>query len=129
MTHAVIRTDVSGRITHWDAGAQELLGHPADAVVGQPVDVIIPEHLREAHWAGFRRAMDHPEIKDMAADLPVLCADGAVREFAGRLLALSDGLGAALGAVAIFTDDGTTGMRPFSGPADAPTSDPEEQPR
>jgi hypothetical protein len=85
-----------------------------------PVDLIVPEHLRDAHWAGFHRAMASPEVKDLAADLPVLCADGCVREFAGRLLALSDGLGTAIGAIAIYRPEGSTGVRPFSaatGPA------------
>jgi PAS domain S-box-containing protein len=114
MVHAIVRADVSGRITGWDDGAERLFGHPAASVVGRLVDVIIPEPLREAHWNGFHRAMQHPEIKDMAADLPVLCADGVVREFAGRLLALSDALGRAVGALAIYTDQGLTGVRPFS---------------
>ena len=115
MVHAIVRTDTTGRITHWDEGAEQLFGHTSVAAVGQPVDLIIPEHLRDAHWNGFRRAMERPEIKNMAADLPVLCADGAVRWFAGRLLALSDGLGTAVGAIAVYTDDGSTGVRPFSG--------------
>jgi len=25
--------------------------------VGQSLDLIIPEHLRAAHWAGYQRAM------------------------------------------------------------------------
>jgi hypothetical protein len=62
-------------------------------------------------------ARDQPEIKDMAADLPVLCADGDVREFAGRLLALSDGLGV-IGAIAIYGSQGSTGIRAFSAPTD-----------
>jgi hypothetical protein len=66
------------------------------------------------HWAGFRRAMEAPQVKDLAADIPVLCADGQVREFAGRLLVLSDGLGAALGAMGIFAANGTTGIKPFT---------------
>ena len=52
-------------------GAEQLFGHTAVAAVGQPVDLIVPEHPRDAHWNGFRRAMERPEIKDMAADLPV----------------------------------------------------------
>jgi hypothetical protein len=43
----------------------------------------------------------------------VVCADGQVRPFAGRLLVLSDALGVAVGAMAIYTDDGLTGVRPF----------------
>lgn len=66
--------------------------------------------------------MRQPEVKDLAADLPVLCADGTVREFAGRLLALSDGLGVAIGAIAIYTEAGTTGLRPFSSPRSGPTA-------
>ena len=50
---------------------------------------------------------------DLAADIPVLCADGQVKELTGRLLVLSDGFGAALGAMGIFAADGTTGIRPF----------------
>jgi PAS domain S-box-containing protein len=111
--HALVAADVEGVIVQWSAGAEELFGYRADEVVGRPVDVIVPEHLREAHWRGFSRAMAAPQVKDMAADLPVLCADGQVRTFAGRLLALSDGLGVALGALAIYARSGTTGVRPF----------------
>ena len=111
--HAVVVADVNGVITQWSSGAEELFGYAATDVVGRRVDLLIPAHLREAHWRGFERAMRHPQIKDMAADLPVLCADGEVRTFPGRLLALSDGLGVALGALAIYSRDGTTGVRPF----------------
>jgi len=116
--HAVVVVDTEGVITSWNDGATQLFGHDAPHTIGRPVDLIIPEHLRDAHWAGFRRAMAAPEIKDMAADLPVLCADGEVREYAGRLLALSDGLGQAIGAIAIFRSQGSTGVRPFSAPSD-----------
>jgi hypothetical protein len=37
--------------------------------------------------------------------LPVLCAHGELRTFAGRLIVLTDGLGTAIGAPAIFTFD------------------------
>ncbi|MFD4369953.1 PAS domain S-box protein [Rhodococcus sp. NPDC058521] len=112
-THAVIVADTDGRITQWDAGAESLFGHRAEDAVGKSLDLVVPSHLREAHWAGFHRAMEKPQIKDMAADLPVLCADGEIRSFAGRLLVLSDGLGTAIGAIAIYTDQGSTGIAPF----------------
>lgn len=119
MVHAVVMTDVQGRIVYWDDGAEALFGHAASDVTGRPVDVIVPPHLRDAHWSGFHRAMSSPEIKDMAADLPALRADGEVREYAGRLLALSDGLGTGVGAIAIYTDERSTGLRPFSDDAAA----------
>ena len=113
MTHAVITTDRAGTIVGWDAGAEALLRYSAARAIGHPVDLVIPKHLREAHWTGFHRAMQSPTVRDRAADLPVLCGDGQIRSYAGRLLVLSDALGVALGAMAIFTDAGTTGMRPF----------------
>jgi PAS domain S-box-containing protein len=109
--HAIVVAD--GTITQWSPGAQTLFGYSAAAAVGQSLDLIVPAALRARHWAGFRRAMQAPAVKDLAADIPVLCADGQVRDFAGRLLVLCDGLGVALGAMGIFAADGTTGFRPF----------------
>lgn len=76
MTHATITTDAEGTIVGCDAGAAALFGHAAENVLGRPVDLLVPEPLREAHWTGFRRAMRSPRVRDLAADLPVLCADG-----------------------------------------------------
>ncbi|MGH3358115.1 MAG: PAS domain-containing protein [Nocardioidaceae bacterium] len=111
--HAVVVADTGGTITRWSDGATRLFGWSESEAVGTSLDLLVPERLREAHWAGFRRAMRDPKINDLAADLPVRCSDGEVREFAGRLLVLADGLGVALGAMAIYTDTGSTGLRPF----------------
>jgi PAS domain S-box-containing protein len=111
--HAIVVADADGTIRCWSLGAEVLFGHSAAAALGQSLDFIVPEALRARHWAGFHRAMEAPQVKDLAADIPVLCADGQVKEFAGRLLVLSDGLGAALGAMGIFAADGTTGIKPF----------------
>jgi PAS domain S-box-containing protein len=112
--HAIVVADADGSITWWSPGAEILFGHSAASAIGQILDLIVPEAFRPRHWAGFRRAMETPAVKDLVADIPALCADGQVKEFAGRLLVLSDGLGAALGAMAIFAADGTTGIKPFS---------------
>jgi PAS domain S-box-containing protein len=111
--HAIVVADADGTITWWSPGAELLFGHSTTAAVGQKLDLIVPEVLRARYWTGFQRAMQAPHVKDLAADIPVLCADGRVKEFAGRLLVLSDGLGAALGAMAIFAAAGTTGFKPF----------------
>jgi PAS domain S-box-containing protein len=111
--HAIVVADADGTITWWSPGAEILFGHSAAAALGQSLDLIVPDALRARHWAGFQRAMEAPQVKDLAADIPVLCGDGQVKVFAGRLLVLSDGLGAALGAVGIFAADGTTGIKPF----------------
>lgn len=109
-THAVIVADTEGVIRQFDAGAEAIFGYPSQAAIGRSLNLLVPEHLQEAHWTGFHRAMTSPKVKDLAADLPVRCADGQLHTFPGRLLVLSDGLGVALGAMAIYTSEGTTGV-------------------
>lgn len=127
--HAIVVADADGTITWWSPGAEELFGHSAAVALGQSLDLIVPDALRARHWAGFRRAMEAPRVKDLAADIPVRCADGQVKEFAGRLLVLSDGLGAALGAVGIFAADGTTGIKPFDDAGNEPSAAEEDEPQ
>ena len=111
--HAVVTVDTRGVIRFWSQGAERLFGYPAGEAVGKRLDLIVPAELAAAHWAGFERAMAEPKLKDLAADLPVRCADGEIRHLAGRLVVLIDGLGHAVGATGIFSDAGTTGNRPF----------------
>ncbi len=54
---ALIFIDTAGVIRAWNAAAAALFGFSADAALGQSVDMIIPPHLREAHWRGFERAL------------------------------------------------------------------------
>ena len=53
----IIFADREGVIQIWNSAAAELFGYlPADAV-GRRLDIIIPEHLRHAHWDGFGKAV------------------------------------------------------------------------
>ena len=54
---AIIYSDRQGMIERWNAAATAMFGYAAAEVLGQSLDLIIPEHLRQAHWSGFRRAM------------------------------------------------------------------------
>ena len=53
----MIFADRDGTIRKWDAGAEAIFGYTASEAVGQSLDLIIPAHLREAHWRGYRRAI------------------------------------------------------------------------
>ena len=55
---AIIVSDAAGTIRLWNASAARLFGIPAGEALGRTLDVIIPERLREAHWTGFRKAME-----------------------------------------------------------------------
>lgn len=54
---AIIFADPAGIIRLWNRGAEEIFGHSAGEAVGQPLDLIIPEALRERHDQGYRRVM------------------------------------------------------------------------
>jgi PAS domain S-box-containing protein len=52
---ATLRVDRTGRICGWSRQVEELLGYSAIEAVGQSIEIIIPQHLRERHRAGFAR--------------------------------------------------------------------------
>ncbi len=54
---AFIYSDRQGMIERWNAAAAAMLGYTASEALGQSLDLIIPEHLRAAHWRGFETAM------------------------------------------------------------------------
>ena len=60
---AVIFADRSGTIRRWNGAAAVLFGFPAEEALGQSLDLIIPEHLRAAHWRGFDAAMKNGALK------------------------------------------------------------------
>lgn len=54
---SIILSDREGRIVAWNRASEALFGFAASEVMGQSLDVIIPEHLRKAHWEGFDRSL------------------------------------------------------------------------
>jgi PAS domain S-box-containing protein len=52
---ATLTVDTTGQIRTWSREAEELLGYSRLEAVGQSVEIIIPHHLRDRHWAGFGR--------------------------------------------------------------------------
>ena len=60
---AVIYANRSGAIIRWNRASAALFGFPAEEALGQGLDLIIPEHLRAAHWRGFEAAMTKGVMK------------------------------------------------------------------
>lgn len=54
---AMIFADREGIIRLWNARAQEIFGYAASEAAGRSLDLIIPPHLRAAHWNGYRQAI------------------------------------------------------------------------
>jgi PAS domain S-box-containing protein len=54
---AMIFADCEGIIRLWNARAEEVFGYAANEAIGRSLDLIIPQHLRAAHWQGYHRAI------------------------------------------------------------------------
>jgi len=52
---AIISGDAEGRIRSWNSAATTLFGFTEAEVIGQPIDLIIPERYRMSHQEGIRR--------------------------------------------------------------------------
>lgn len=75
---AIVTADASNRITYANPAAEQLTGHRADELVGQPVGVIVPESQRAAHGAAFARFVTTREghLVGRTIEVNVLRADG-----------------------------------------------------
>ncbi len=63
MPEALIFCDMEGIIRVWNAGAEKVFGWSAAEAVGQSLDLIIPERMRQAHWDGFNQAIARGGVK------------------------------------------------------------------
>ncbi len=57
LADAIVICDTAGLIIYWNPAAARLFGWSADEVVGETLDLIIPEQFRERHWTGWNKAM------------------------------------------------------------------------
>jgi PAS domain S-box-containing protein len=54
---AIICADRSGAIIRWNPASTALFGYSREDAIGASLDLIIPQHLRAAHWRAFDAAM------------------------------------------------------------------------
>jgi PAS domain S-box-containing protein len=60
---AIICADHTGAIIRWNRASTALFGFSAEEALGQSLELIIPDHLRAAHWSGFDAAMTKGALK------------------------------------------------------------------
>lgn len=103
---AIIFADREGVIRLWNSGAEAMFGYRAEEAVGQTLDLIIPQRLRERHWAGYRETMA-TGITRYARELlavPAVRKDGARISLEFSIALLRDTAGELLGPAAIIRD-------------------------
>jgi PAS domain S-box-containing protein len=98
---AIVVTDPDGIIRLWNAGAERVFGYSAAEAMGQNLDLIIPEKLRERHWKGYRHTMatGYTRYGDTLLSVPATHRDGRrlsiefsvalLRDDAGRIVGIS----------------------------------------
>ena len=59
----MIFADRDGVIRVWNRGAEAVFGYSAGEVLGNSLDMIIPERFRRDHWQGFYRAIETGQSK------------------------------------------------------------------
>jgi len=104
---AVVVADPSGAITVWNPAAERLFGFTHAEALGNSLDLIIPERLRERHWAGYQRTMTSGETR-YAHDVlrvPAAHKDGRALSIAFTVGLLSGPQGTVTGIVAVIRDE------------------------
>jgi len=104
---AVVICDREGVIRFWNAAAERLFGFARTDALGKSLDLIIPERLRERHWAGFTRTMATGQTRYQhdVLRVPAMHKDGRTLSIAftvGLLLAAQRTL---TGLVAVIRDE------------------------
>jgi len=103
---AIIFADREGIVRLWNRGAAEIFGHPEATALGQSLDLIIPEPLRERHNQAYQRVMASGQTKygqELLA-VPGLRQDGARISLEFTITLIKDNQGRVLGAAAIIRD-------------------------
>ena len=62
----IIASDEGGRIVVVNARTEEVFGYGRDELVGQPLELLLPERFREAHAVHLREYFAHPRTRPMA---------------------------------------------------------------
>ena len=103
---AIMFSDREGIIRLWNSGAERIFGFQAEQAIGQSLDIIIPEKLRERHWEGYHKTMKTGETR-YGTELLAVPATNAVgnrlsTEFSIVMLTGDDGK--PIGVAAIMRD-------------------------
>ncbi len=104
---AIIYADAEGLIGFWNKGAERIFGFSAAEAIGKPLDIIIPENLRQRHWSGYRETVRSGKSRYDAGDMlavPALRKDGTRISVEFTILPFHDKAGRTLGMAATLRD-------------------------
>jgi PAS domain S-box-containing protein len=103
---AIIFADREGVIRLWNAGAETIFGYRAAEVLGQSLELIIPDRLRDQHRQGYRRVIETgvTQYDRKLLAVPAIRKDGARISLEFTVVLLRQATGEVLGIAAILRD-------------------------
>ena len=104
---AIVAADRDGLIRFWNPGAARIFGFAEPEALGQSLDIIIPERLRERHWAGYREMMRTGQSRYSGGDMlsvPALHKNGDRLSIEFTLSAIKNSQGEVTALVAVMRD-------------------------
>jgi PAS domain S-box-containing protein len=106
---AIVVADPNGAITLWNPAAERLFGFTPAEALGKSLDLIIPERLRERHWAGYRKTMATGETRygHDVLRVPAVHKDGRALSIAFTVGLLGGPQRETTGIVAVIRDETT----------------------
>ena len=106
IAEALIYCDRHGIIERWNRAATDVFGFASSEAIGQRLDLIIPEHLRAAHWRGFDAAIARgsTRLHGRASRTRGLHKSGRRCYVEMSFALVFDAAGAVLGSVAVARD-------------------------
>jgi PAS domain S-box-containing protein len=103
---AIMFADREGIIRLWNSGAESMFGYSGAEALGQSLNLIIPENLRNRHWEGYYRVMEsgssHYSVDLLSA--PAQRKDGTRISTEFSLVLLKDEDGKVLGVASVIRD-------------------------
>jgi PAS domain S-box-containing protein len=104
---AIIVADKEGVILLWNARATDIFGYSSEEAIGQTLDLIVPERLRERHWSGYKVVMETGVSRygpgEMLA-VPAQRKDGTRISLEFTITLVRDEAGELIGPAAIIRD-------------------------
>ncbi len=100
---AVVASDREGIIRVWNEAASRLFGYAPAEAIGRSLDLIIPEHLRDAHWKGYDAALGAGTTKNRGKAMRTRATpkSGEKLYVSMRFAVVRDDEGRVIGAVAL----------------------------
>jgi len=102
----ILFADRDGIIKVWNSGAEKIFGYTKEEAIGESLDLIVPEKLRERHWDGYHKVMATGETRYGSELLKVPAAhkDGKRISVEFTIILVRDRENDILGSAAIVRD-------------------------